>query len=410
MNKTLIIFMLFTTLAFVYVMIALSKMSKNVSKIEAFSEPVASKTVNVPTRLNTTDYGAVAGVAPKIANANPVPLAAQAPIILNANPVPNTIQTPIILNSAPNTVQPSATPIILNSAPNAVQPPATPIILNQTQPSATPIIVANATPNITTPVITPQIVLPPNATSPNPTSDPNAPKILNVAQPTIPFIRTPDMAQTNILSTMPNGLQFATPVAPTSSVLRPTTTIVSAEPIVRSRQTTQPNPNLPIADDEDRRFWIGNVLYNMLPNNGMAKFMNEVKSLSDKFRYDTYGTILQNLRDYVALKIRRDENVMHDLAKMVSDLKNNTDNSRGRFGVYRPSWENGAAWAGYMPNNSSMAGGYDPQHVPNTYRGNGFVFPADHVEMFDQDEKEKLPGARSYMREYSMHDSWASGS
>lgn len=375
MNKTLIIFMLFTTLAFVYVMIALSKMSKNVSKIEAFSEPVMSTTVNVPTRLNTSDYGAIAGVGPQVIN--PVN-----PIINPVIPIINPINNP--------------TPVVVNPAP--IAPVAPVIVAGTTTTNATPVIVAGTTTTV-----------PPNATSPNPTSDPNAPKVLNVVQPTMPFIPTPDMAQTNMMTSMPNGLQFATPVVPTASIMRPTTTIVSGEPIGRSVQTTQPNPNLPIADDEDRRFWIGNVLYNMLPNNGMAKFMNEVKSLSDKFRYDTYGTILQNLRDYVALKIRRDENVMHDLAKMVSDLKNNTDNSRGKFGVYRPSWENGAAWAGYMPNNSSMAGGYDRLHVPNTYRGNGFVFPADHVEMFDQDEKQKLPDARSYMREYSMHDSWTSG-
>ena len=74
LKKMLVIFMLFTAVAFVYVLVTLNKVTKNVSKIEAFSNtadavttttttvPVStpSTTANLPTRLNPTDFGKAA--------------------------------------------------------------------------------------------------------------------------------------------------------------------------------------------------------------------------------------------------------------------------------------------------------------------------------------------------------------
>ena len=204
------------------------------------------------------------------------------------------------------------------------------------------------------------------------------------------------------------------------------------QPTVQTTHT-QPNPSLPIPDDEERQFWIGNVLYNLLPNNGMAKFMNEVKRLSDKFRYDSFGTIMQNLRDFVATKVARDEKYMFEMAKMVTDLKS-MHGDKGRFGVYRPPWENGSPWSGYLPSagysqygytpspsrmslDSPLAGGYYSNHVPNTMRGNGFMFPADHIEMFTEHNStdsitqshppHPQPTPMSYVKQYSLHDSWS---
>jgi hypothetical protein len=112
---------------------------------------------------------------------------------------------------------------------------------------------------------------------------------------------------TTAQTVMPTSTVVVSDTKPIAStcVVQPMNPIISTpEPVVTAY--SQPNLSLPIVDEEERRFWIGNVLYNMLPDNGMAKFTSEVKALSDKMRYNTFGSILQTLRDYVAEKSRRE--------------------------------------------------------------------------------------------------------
>ena len=373
LKKMLVIFMLFTAVAFVYVLVTLNKVTKNVSKIEAFSNtadavttttttvPVStpSTTANLPTRLNPTDFGKAATAVLVTDNDSVKPIVATvAPIA----PI-----TPIVATTAATTT----TPVITTSA------------------NGTPIIssVPTALPTVATPLQVPKVV-----------------------QEVIAPVTSTSIAPV---------LQTAVPLRETQVSLH-----------------TQPSPSLPIADDEERRFWIGNVLYNLMPNNGMAKFMNDVNRLSDKLRYDTFGTIVQNLRDYVASKLSRDERVMRELATTIRDMKSNYYGQPAE-GLYydrqrRTPWDSGYSWPGYMALDSPMAGGYHNRHVPTTYRGNGFLFPADHVEMFtEQPEAQAQPKndngtvkqmtkvpeeavsppmpplPRSYVREYGMHDTWS---
>ena len=355
MNKSLVIFMLFTMIAFAYVIFAMHKMSKNVSKIEAFSNadaafPVKSTSANIPTRLNPSDYGKLAEIAPVIKSSSVLP------IVATTTPVVTTVPT----------TTPVVTTVPTTTTSTTIAGPVQPI-------------------SIVAPIAGTREVISPIAPVAQITQVPQVPQVIDAVQETI---------------------------------IRPSPALF-AQPTVGSVHT-QPNPALPIADDEERRFWIGNVLYNLLPNNGMAKFMNEVKSLADKYRYDSFGTIVQNMRDFVAQKLSRDERVFYDLAKYVTEMKNKQQDNRGRFGVYRPPWENGTPWSGYMPLDSPLAGGYYPDHVPNTWRGNGFMFPADHVEMFQQPSADNAsqppqeaptptPTPMSYVKQYTMHDKWANG-
>jgi hypothetical protein len=105
-------------------------------------------------------------------------------------------------------------------------------------------------------------------------------------------------------------------------------TIPSVETPISISAMTDGSKPLPstsdvIADDEQRVYWIGNVLFQLMPDNGVTRFVNEVRELSERCREDTFGNIIQKLKLYVIDKQREEErmNTVEELVKIARELQ-----------------------------------------------------------------------------------------
>jgi hypothetical protein len=333
----------------------------------------------------------------------------------------NAPDPPIILTTTSSTDNLVGTSIL----PTVVQQPVATTVLTQ-QPTTVVQPVVDPPPITTAvvhPTVTPTTVIVPETT---------------VQQPATTTVVIPETIQATV---QPKHV-----IATTS---QPALETMSTVPVYK-----QPNPSLPVVDDEERKFWIGNVLYNMLPNNGMAKFMNEVRSLSDRLRYNTFGSILQTLRDYVADRSRRQDVALTELIDFTRQLKTQQQYAPHQYAPHQyvsPSYQHLYAppqqpWSMFYQNsiypNFLESQAYNPHNGVNQYQmvdgvlngRNDFnnphqawagsyanrwgfnnnrsvpMLPFDNtlqpqVEMFTNGGGSSLP--RNYQREYQMNNHWA---
>jgi hypothetical protein len=156
--------------------------------------------------------------------------------------------------------------------------------------------------------------------------------------------------------------------------------------ITTSKGIPFPAKNDVMDNDEQRVYWIANILYELMPDNGLARFTNEVRDLSNRYKDDTFGDIIKHLKTYANDKQREEsqKNTMHELVTLTKELQQKVQQL--------PSH----AVMALNPNNRikdvpapMMQTGLNPMATPSLLPN-----PGDSVEMF-------TPMPSTYQRTYS---------
>jgi hypothetical protein len=83
-----------------------------------------------------------------------------------------------------------------------------------------------------------------------------------------------------------------------------------------------PAKNDVIGNDDQRIYWIANVLYELNPDNGMAQFIDEVRGLARIHRDHTFAEIISKLKEYTRDKARENSksNTINELVHITKEL------------------------------------------------------------------------------------------
>jgi hypothetical protein len=99
-----------------------------------------------------------------------------------------------------------------------------------------------------------------------------------------------------------------------------------------------PAKNDVIGNDDQRIYWIANIMYELNPDNGMAQFIDEVRGLAERHRDHTFAEIIAALREHVKTKetsanrnstIDELVHITKELTKKVKSLPSNGGILRG---------------------------------------------------------------------------------
>lgn len=343
-SRSLLVLVLLVVVAFAFVFVGLYRANKSIDKIEAFQNtPVVKprKPISSHTALDTS-----------ISSRN-----GHKPVVEHHTDTDNRSQNPIVEHATEPTIT------VVQSAPDPAPQMVATTTMTPVLGSVKPAILDTVTQRAAAMVGAASQPLPP-------------------AQPTVIVVEKEKEKKDQAVITLspapapapPAPLPIVVTAAPATkpAIIDQSAILAAVNNIPASTVSSyaQPNPALPIVDDAERSFWIGNVLYNMLPNNGMARFMNKVRVMSDKMRYHTFGSILQSLKEYVTNKVQREDVAVSELVDLTRQMQMN---ARTRSG---PGYYQGNQF--YNPKNGDILNapppylGTDFYNNNNGYGGGGY--------------------------------------
>jgi len=172
-----------------------------------------------------------------------------------------------------------------------------------------------------------------------------------------------------------------------------------------------PKEDEPINDDDQRQFWIGKLLYDMNPNNGMVVFMREVDELSKQFKTMPYKDIKTKVKVYAESQKLAKNDDMQELIEIAKQIKNkntmqpNEPVEKFSEHQHHAGHKETVEKFVHKGNVRGVLDGPKNDITIEKFLNNSAYGQKAKMETFTDD----TPRASTYISMYKMYDKWSSG-